>query len=79
MIALMGSSCPLILIFQPSLKGRGSSGFLILRLRMEACANIKANREPTAYNAPMFLKTLAAKKPGIRMRMAIMLNRIIEM
>ncbi|GAI36832.1 unnamed protein product [marine sediment metagenome] len=45
---------------------------------MEAWANIKASREPKAYKAPMFLKTLAAKNPGVRMKRAIILNRIIE-
>ena len=48
MIVLIGISRPLILIFPPSLKGRFSSGFLTLRLRMEAWANIKASRDPKA-------------------------------
>ena len=81
-IVLIGISRPLILIFQLILNGRGSSGFLALRLRIEAWANIKANREPKAYNVPMFLKTSlktsVAKNPGDRMRRAIMLNKIIE-
>ena len=78
MIALIGSSCPLIIRFQPSLKGRGRSGLLILKLRREAWANMKASSEPKAYRAPMFSKTLAAKNPGVKMRSATMLNRIIE-
>ena len=78
-MVLMGISRLLILIFQPSLKGRGSSGLVTLRLMMEAWANIKANKEPTAYSAPMFLKTSAANNPGVKTRMATTLNIIIEM
>ena len=78
-MVLIGISYPLILKFQPSLNGRGSSGFLTLRLRIEAWANIKAKSEPKAYRAPVFLKTSSlAKKPGIKMRRAIKLNRMIE-
>jgi len=77
-IALIGISCPLIFRFQPSLNGRGSSGFLILSLRIEAWANIKASSEPKAYRAPIFAKTLASKKPGTRITRATKLNRIIE-
>ena len=77
-MALTGNSCPLIFIFPPSLNGRGISGCLTRRLRIEAWANINASREPKAYKAPMFLKTSLAKNPGDRMRIAIMLNRIIE-
>ena len=65
-------------MFRPILKGRGNAGFLALRARIEAWANIKASKEPTAYRAPMFLKTSAAKKPGVRMRIAMILKRIIE-
>jgi len=74
---VIGISYPLILKFQPSLKGRGKSGFLTLRLRIEAWANMKASSEPKAYKAPMFSKTLAAKNPGTRMISATKLNRII--
>ena len=42
---------------------RSAAGFLILRLMIEAWANIKASKEPKAYKAPIFLKTSAAKKP----------------
>ena len=77
-IELIGISRPLIRIFPPILKGRGSSGFLALRRRIEAWANMKASSEPKAYSAPMFLKASAPKKAGIRMRRAIKLNRIIE-
>ena len=77
-IVVIGISRPLMVIFQPILKGRGNSGFLALKLRIEAWANIKANKEPKAYSAPIFLKTLAAKSPGVKMRRATMLNRIIE-
>ena len=69
--ALIGISYPLNLKFQPSLNGRCSSGFLILRLMIEAWANMKAKSEPKAYRAPMFSKTPAAKKPGIKITSAI--------
>ncbi len=78
MMVLIGSSYPLILKFQPSLIGRSSSGFLTLRLIIEAWANMKAKSEPKAYSAPILAKTLAAKKPGVRMISATKLNRIIE-
>ena len=77
-IVLTGISRPLILMFQPSLNGRSNPGFLALRLRIEAWANIKANSEPKAYRAPMFLKVLAAKNPGVKMSRATMPNMRME-
>ena len=76
--ALTGSWRPRILKFPPSLKGRSASGLLILRLMMEAWANMKASREPKAYKAPMFRNTSLAKKPGSIIRMAIIPKRIME-
>jgi len=45
---------------------------------IDACANVNDKREPKAYNAPIFLNTSVAKKPGINIRMATIQNTIIE-
>ena len=43
---VIGSSLPLILILPRILKGRGKSGFLILKLNMAMCAKAKHSKEP---------------------------------
>ena len=69
-MAVIGNSRPLTLIFQPSLNGRGKSGFFSRRLRIAAWARAKQSREPKTYNAPKSAKKLALILDNIGVRIA---------
>src|SRR3972149_1639282 len=74
---VIGNSRPLTLTFQPILKGRDKSGFLMRKPRIAAWARAKVSNEPKTYRAPRSAKNPGLKNPGVSTRRVTRENRMM--